>query len=1019
MKKSLLIASFAAFTLVGCGGEEQVRTPSQAPLELHYSYPLHQQAAVPVTAPIVLRFNHPLTEDPDTLISNLQLQGNGDTVPLHNSRLGPDGKTLMATPAAPLTPGTEYTLTYSGASLALPGEGIQFRTAPATQGPLLFRTEGTGEFRVSRVIPDGSSRYPTTDLSVLRLQLSEPVRADTVNYGQTLWLEDAAENTVQAEVHVSGHRITIDPIEALVSGQQYQLHLTDGILSAIANAPLDDSASPIVFSAEATAPRGLLAQTTADPQQGSLLSVLSGETVNSVGLQSLLLGQDTSTQATGTVFAELGNIPHFEKQRKGIPLRISRTSMMSGSALEVLVAGSLPAGFDSGDVDIRFISDASGFLNTNPYSDRGDAPRIVELYLDLAMNTENLIANGAFAQQLLHVKLVGLATVEDGKMNIDALGVIEPDVLGVDVASGLITFRLEGYRNAIEAPKPDDFIDNTPLTIKSWVPGPDAQNKLLPGDPVVVYFNKPIAPSSVQAPGAVTLTAGGVEVPVQTELNGSVLKVRPVSVLASNVNYSLTLSNLRDSSGISLAGQTLNFNLPGTNQVNPSNQSPLVLTSLPGYPCAKTATTVTPASTTQGRCDGGRGTDDLLPLLEHPADRPVRVRFSQNMNPATLIAGNTVQVARYHEGAWQNLSADALYLEAEPRGFSLMPLEGWQAGTLYRYTLCSNGGGSCASAIQSAAGLPLQTRVISANIENRNSRTYGGPALVNHFVAGSPADTLIMPLRNLPTADTNSDLAIGAGEPAITAAMGPPYRAVANSAQLGIVSGTVNSALVTAANLGCQVGQNCPANKFIYKTAMLDVDITAAAIDGEIPVHIHPSFLYTTGVDFWVTIDETRLAICFFLCSAASLVGGKDQLIQTGPMVMRIRYSGANRNSPVPGVIFNDPVTSELRFRATLDVYLDAPYLDPNFSSLVDLNHNLRSYPLDGLQIEGPVSFLEDGRMEIALANTDDIFIDVDINGNVLGGLGDVFVGSPRTRMRLVIPQDELILNYISPITQQ
>ena len=59
-----------------------------------------------------------------------------------------------------------------------------------------------------------------------------------------------------------------------------------------------------------------------------------------------------------------------------------------------------------------------------------DAPRVLELYIDMALNTGNTVTNGALGQQLMHVQLVGTALVEDGKLSIEAVGVIEPDVMG-------------------------------------------------------------------------------------------------------------------------------------------------------------------------------------------------------------------------------------------------------------------------------------------------------------------------------------------------------------------------------------------------------------------------------------------------------------------------------------------------------------------------------------------------------------------------------------------------------------
>ncbi len=191
----------------------------------------------------------------------------------------------------------------------------------------------------------------------------------------------------------------------------------------------------------------------------------------------------------------------------------------------------------------------------------------------MALNTGNTIANAALGQELLHVHLVGTAMVEDGALNIEAVGVIEPDVMGVDVASGLISFRLESYRNPDNAPPEASFVDNEAPTIKSWVPGEDNQDKMRPGDPVIVYFSEPVLPGSVTTDN-ISLIKDGVELPFNHSINGSVLSVRPASSLEHDASYSLTLDGIQDLAGHELATSTLDFELAPTHSGTSADQSP-------------------------------------------------------------------------------------------------------------------------------------------------------------------------------------------------------------------------------------------------------------------------------------------------------------------------------------------------------------------------------------------------------------------------------------------------------------
>lgn len=1025
MNKTILALTLASLGLAGCGGDEQtVNRADRTPADLYFSYPAADQAALATTTPIFLRFTQPISVDEGDLTADLlRLESeHGDAIPLTGARLTKGSRGIALHPAEPLQPGTRYTLSNNGLAVGsgevqLPGGGIQFTTAPATTGPLLDRTEGS-DFRLARVIPAGNDVYPVTDMSVLRLQFTEPVAENSLRYGETISLLDGNNQPVDAELYVQGHLVTVDPAEDLAPNQSYTLDLTDGIRSTLADAPLNlPEDTPWTFTPLDSNPpdgtRARMAQT-ATTDIGSL--ALSGREYNSVNLRSLLLGSDNTTRAQGTVFAELGFIPRFEAAGRSVPLRIDQGTLMTGSSVAVKVAGALPAGFSSEDIEVRFLSDANGFLMANPYTDYDGAPRLVELYIDMALNTGNPIANAALAQELLHVHLVGTALVEDGSLSIEAVGVIEPEVMGVDTASGLISFRLEGYRNPDNAPPEASFADNRAPTVKSWVPGPDHQDKIRPGDPLIVYFSEPVLPGSVDGDSVMLRDGNGADVAFEHTLNGATLTVRPTEPLSHGQTYTLNLdSGIRDLAGHPIQADSLAFALAATDASNPEAQAPLVLTSRPGYPCAKVG--ADPLAGHQGRCDGGNGSDDLLPVMGHGLRSPIVVRFSQTMDEATFVAGQTVTVEEYVEGSWQPVDPALYVVDAGARSLTITPLQAWTEGRLYRYTLGSAPDGA-GSIVRSHPGLPLQTRILSQSYRALDNRAFGGPDLVNYFVAAPEPAVVFNPLRNLPSRDANGDLELAAPEQRVTADGQGEYHATDNSARLEVVPGSVSSDLVTGANIGCPVGQDCPDRNFIYKTAMLDVDV-AGRVDGagRVPVNIYPSKLYTTGVDFWVSIDDTPLAICLWLCSAASLVGGADQHIPTGPMVMRIRHAGADRAQPVPGFISTHPDTGALWFETELDVYMDAPYLHPDID-LTDLDHNMRSFPINGIQLEGPITFLDDGRMQIHLANSNPLDLGIAITGNVLGGLGDVFVGSPNTALTLRIPPGELVLNYVSPYTQ-
>ncbi|MGB2114902.1 MAG: Ig-like domain-containing protein [Marinobacter adhaerens] len=1064
MKRTIIALSVTTL-LAGCGGDEQTMTQSSTPGSLMFAYPADSVSSgsdqpdvtstVPTTAPVFLRFNKsidtPLTDIPDALILK---DATGNEVTLTDVMFTDEGKMgLTAKPDKALAPGTSYTLTSEGLQaggtpVSLTADGIRFRTEPATSGPILSQTEGTG-FELARTIPDGGNDYPVTDFTTFRLQFTEPLDPQSVVYGQTIRLTDQDGEPVNAEVYVKGSRVTVDPEGYLDPARTYNLTVTGGIKSALLDDALSEDRTLTFNPVDSRSPTGkrqIMAQV-AESIPGQL--PLTGADYNSVNLSSLLLGPNNLTRVTGTVFAELGFIPKFEAAGQSIPLRIDRGTLLTGSSVVVKVAGAVPAGFESEAVEVRFLSDANGFLMPNPYTDAVDAPRVLELYIDMALNTGNDIANGALGQQLMHVQLVGTAIVEDGKLSIEAVGVIEPDVMGIDTASGLISFKLNGFRNVEDAPLQTDFADTEAPFITSWVPGTDNQARLRPGDNLVIYFNEPLLPSSINSDN-IQLEKDGVLVDANLKADGGSVVIHPAEPLVHGASYVLRLnpngassqngSGLRDLAGNTFASQiALPFQLSPTEPGTPTDQSPLALITRPGYPCAKAGIDINAGN--QGRCAGGKADDDLLPLGQLETDKPIIVRFSQNMDPQTIVPGITLTVERQTDtGQWEEIATSEYTLTTEPRSLTITPLVPWETGSLYRYTL--NAANDDNSVIKSTAGLPLQTVLLTQGKWDATHRTEGGTALVNYFTGIEKKTATYLPLRNLPAADANADLDYTKG----LEAGSQTGESVANA--VGLASNGVESlnppqqdSLVVDAEIGCEVGQSCREDKFIYLTAMLDTFVAGTPDDqGRVPVEISPSVLATTSSDVWVKID-TALLDAFASIGLADTGIEANERISTGPLMMRIRYPRDEKGNvkPLTGFLYTNE-QGQFTFELSLDVYLDAPYLNPSIGP-AELDHNLRSYPIqdlggDRLTLRGPVTFLQDGRIQIQLLNVERVPIDVEVRGDITLNSNNVsgicslvpnlcnpiinLLGlNADTVIHLEIPQGKLSLTYLSPTTQQ
>ena len=1178
MKRTAVGFAILGLALSGCNGgdtqEEELEAQAQAQggqsADLYFSYPAKGQAGFPTSAPMILRFGSEITTPeeevgPGNFLIDKKGSGEDSWTDVDPGRLDVeivgDGRTLKVDRVQGFEPGARYRLVVSGISLGgelmeLDGP-IEFTTAASRTGPVSHRVDGAAEnlddFGVARVLPfsadiagqelgDGSDTFPLTNKSTLRIQFTQPVDENVIS-DETVQVLDSNGEAVETEILTRGNLLTVDPEGILKAGETYELVL-NGVESSLGDGAINDETwtfTPV--EARPVAEDGTLLESTPLVQEavqgGSDDTVaLTGKEYNSVILGATTLGQGNKTVQTGIVNAYLGDLQRFESESRAIPLTVDRGTLMKGTSVDVLVGGELQTAFkESGDIDVRFLSDANGYMIPNPYSDSSGAPRHVRLFADLAMNTENAKANGSLAQELLHVELLGTVAIEDGRLSLEAVSVIEPDVLGIDKASGLISFRLEAFNDPEKAPEP--ITDNSGPQLKAWTPGEDHQDKLQPQDSITLLFDEPLLPSSVNE-RTVTLNDGNKPVPVDIRLNGPNVIVDPRESLSYGASYNLNVSGVSDLAGDPLESGPLGlgFSLPATADAETPTLvmeeestavGPLVLTTRPGYPCAKTDLSSDP-SENNGRCLGGitsnyssdefpdRNMDDFLPVEKHPSDEPLIVRFSQDIRPESVTKDTVIVERSTGPGSndWKNIN-DQVRLEANAREIRVIPNSEWgdesdlsndeKTDFTYRYRLKSHpnpdpGVNSIVAEYKRSDGsyVPIYTKILSQFPSNAASdggrpiadlQTGGnaekGYAIENRFKLREPNTNLLTPLSNLATADANGNLSLDGEESIHVPDIDVPNVVLGdegedpsevdthlrdklgpdkaqdfpqNSAAMQMID--VESEVVGSGAVGCSVdsGSECPAEKkMIYKTAKLDVETAPDAesrYSGEegVPVKLDPSVLHTSSSDVWIQLDNEVLSLL------ATGEPDPNVRVPTGPMVMRMRYQGSDRDGQIDGLIYSE--NGELRFKTELDVYLDAPYLVSQLSGALGvtttLEDNMRSLKIDDLKLDGPIKFFEDGRMQIQQRNVGRKILDVVLRGEIevvsedeyecslsdgyefgdltecvldageelTAELGDAIIGSGanmlldvNTNMTLAIPKNAIHLNYITPYTQK
>ena len=722
MKKTLATLT-SAVLLAACGGEDSGSTNTDTwnagSQSLVYSYPAKGQTEIATPAPVILRFTSAVNSS--SAQSHITLhEGNRNGASLsYTLREIDNGRGLVLTPDTRLTPLSRYTVVVDGLPLVdgdTDSHVFSFTTRALEEGPR-SQVLASSDFSLSRLVPDGQA-LPVMDFSTLRLQFSQPLDPASVQYGNdstdTLTLSGPGGELVEARVLVDGPYLTLDPTSDLTPGQNYTLTLASGLASTAGNALAADS---YTLTPKDSRPREVMVQKVSDSANRALLSPLTGLPINEVPINATLLGDDNATQQGGDVHAELAFVPNYPEVT---PFTVPRSTVLAGTSIDVNIGGEVPAGFSTGAVNVHFLSDASGYLLPNPYTQRADAPRQVRLFMDVAMSTEDPTANGGVTQDILHIELVGTALVVDGIMTIDAVSMVEPNILGLERGYGTLSFHMEAYRDQLNPP--EQVADTTPPELQSWMPGDNATQQK-PGEPIVLTFSEPLERSTLA--GNIVLQKDGLDMPFQFQVDGASVVIQPDEPLDYSEYqpgvpapiYTLALnSQITDLADNPLTAENLQFELAERiptrmiqveqysdqlEEVPVPKTSPLVLSTYPGYPCVTDASTRDLANDIAGRCQGGSPgytdgkpidqipADDLLPVMPLPANHPVAAQFSKAIAPESVVLGQSFQV---HE-----ITDDGSILEMVPgkvkvssKSLTFWPDMPWKPGVLYRYQMASN-----------------------------------------------------------------------------------------------------------------------------------------------------------------------------------------------------------------------------------------------------------------------------------------------------------------------------------------
>ena len=938
-----------------------------------FTFPIDGQLDVPLGSRVVVTFS-----DRVNASALGPCTGTGDSVSGALCLVGPDG----AVDAAPevssdgysvafdvptLEPGTTYAV-YARQALS-----ASARNLPAS-GPLFSFTTRSSRLRaaspsliaVNGGTPDAPAAFrPLFETSTIRLVFSEPLDARTVVAGaNAIELVDMQTSSpVPATVIASGIHVAIDPTQDLRAGATYQLRL-GGQLLDLTGQPL--APTTVVLTPENSLGTGMIPQVlrtrlAGDP--GPERS-RSGTTPNAIVIDKPLIGRETADFLASTVRAELGDPKAFGGP---IAFRIPRGQRLHAKGLDLKLGGQIPAGLSTGDIEIELLTDAGGRLYRNRYQpasqvpENARSPLYVDLYLDVAVYAKDVTGNAVVAQTVLGVQATGTALATDGVLAIETVASLDFALLGIATAPSNLVLEL------ITDPSASISADTQAPSLVSTSP-PAATSEHSPDAGITLVFDEPVDLDRLRAGGVKMTNTANTMIATAVESHGSAVVVRPLAPLANGALYTVALDDVADLAGNKLAPTTFGFTTP---PLASTGVPPALVAAYPGAPCALD----------NGHCAGGADSDDAYAPFTLPANEAIDLAFTSPLRRNTVALGfacnqGTVRVEEVDAGGACIAAVPGSLLVRE-RGLGFVPDRPWEDGKSYKLTLVSGGNDTCdAGELCGTNNVPVSFDPLAGAGDGEG----GGPSLVIPFTGGPANPGLFVRATAAPFSDINGSGTDDGGE----------MERDENRAALRIAGSTGDVSDPELNGPDCVLStpetENCMYLQGVMPVSLGELENDCALPDGTrapvcVPLEVAPLAMYATTI----SMDTTILGLATVTAD-------------TGISVMRLRQPSAG---PVRGFIIDKAGVPTLI--SALELYMDAP----DMSLPLGADHDLHSKAVT-MVLEGPLTFLPDGRLVISLSNTADVPITVNIDAPL--GIG----GS----VELVLPRGEMRLQLASPFVR-
>lgn len=948
--------------MAGCGPDANPPLQTAAP-GVVFTYPIDAQLDVPLATRIVVTFSDPVVT---SALGSITLEGPAGPLAAMAEVVN-DGKTVQFTGAA-LEPGTTY------------GVVIKAPLAPTatnlpTTGPLFSFTTRSAQPRAAIptliAVNGAPAATPTAfrpmfETTTIRLLFSEPLdpRTVAIGAGAIELLDSVTRMPVPATLVSTGVHVSIDPRKDLTAGATYELRLGNRLLDlgGVPVTPTTVMLTPTNSRGTNPIPQVLRVRQPMDPGPDTSRS---GAPRNVIAIDKPLIGREESTLLPASLAAELGD----PKVLGGpIAFTIRKGQRLSATGLDIKLGGEIPVGLSTGDIQIEILTDSGGRIYRNPHQpaeqrpENDRAPLYVDLSMDVAVYATDAAGNAVLTQTVLGVQASGTAVGTDGVLAIETVAAMELGLLGVTQAPTNLVLEL------ITDELAKTTADTTPPTVVATSPlNGTAEHTVDSG--IEVIFDEPVDLDRLRAGGIRLESTTGTLVPSVIESHGAAIVIRPIAPLAYSGTYRVVMTDVADVAGNALAAPApLSF---GTPRLVGTSAPPTVLGIHPGVPCSLTGGTPTAA----GRCSSGATGDQLYRPFTLPANEAVQVVFDKSIVGSSVTLGaacgtGSVRVEQLTSGG-TCMAAVAGTVIRRDRSLAFIPDRPWTAGTRYRLSLVSGGDGNC-----NAGELCGTAGAMSFDpLGGLTDGDAGGPTLAVDF-AGAPATTeTFLFAQTGPFADINGSGFVESGEIVRTE----------NRAALRIAgtSGGVNSASFNGTDCvpGTPQKEAC-----MYIAGALPVSMGEVTTDCPLPGGASAASCLAVTLS-----PQAMLGTSVSMTASVGISIDTD----TGGSVMRVREPAGG--GPVTGYIYDEGGMPTMI--VALDLYMDAPDMSIPLSS-----HDLHSKKMS-VVLKGPVTFLPDGRIQIAVQNLADVAVSVTIDAPL--GIG----GS----VNMIVPAGEMKLQLVSP----